>query len=171
MELQGKTNTVSIVVADRPKPGTITNILVAVLAAVLFGLLGRFLPDEMCKNIIDIILSPIADSFLGLMTTFSGLMIVFTICSGMLGIGDSATMEKTGRKVVSGLIVLSFALCIVTVVMLVPFLKMNNSSQGHGEASGLIEISKLFFDILPSNIIDPERLLLHQVTVPAFLCS
>ena len=109
---RGRINTVSITLADRPKRSALFYIAAAVIAALVLGLAGSHFPSAVRQSLIDILLAPFADAFLGLMTTFSGLMIAFTICSRMLGMSDSAAAGRMGQKVILRLIGLSFAISI-----------------------------------------------------------
>ena len=100
---RGKSNTVSLVLLNRPKRSTLFFILLAVTAAVILGILGTVIPENVRMNVNNTVLSPLSNSFLGLLNTFAGLMIFLTICSGILGMGDSATLEERGNRSSSGL--------------------------------------------------------------------
>ena len=152
---RGRANTVSMVLLDRPKLGTLFYILLAALAAVLLGFVGSWLPDPLRQTLNDAFLVPAADGFLGLLKTFSGLMIVLTICSGILGMGDSASLSRTGKSVLLRFVGISFAVSIASTGMALPFLNLRFADGAQGGSSPLIQISRMFFDILPSNLVDP----------------
>lgn len=153
---RGKNNTVSLVLANRPKRSTVFRIITAMLAAVLLGFAGgAYINETVRQSLIDSLLTPMANGFLGLLTTFSGLMIALTVCSGMLGMGDSASFGRIGKSLMTRLVVYSFAVSFLTLPLTLPFVKLNLSSASDGGSSPLSQISSLFFDILPSNIITP----------------
>ena len=152
---RGKINTVSLVLANRPKRSMLFYILLAAAAAVVLGVLGNVIPENVQSAVSDSVLSPVSNGFLGLLNTFGGLMILFTLCSGILGMGDTATLGRTGRSVVARFVGISFAISAVTVVAVLPFVSLNFSSGGQEQVSVFDQIIQMFFDILPTNIIDP----------------
>ncbi len=152
---RGNMNTVSLVLADRPKRGTVFYIMIAILSAILFGFIGNYFPETVRQGLNDVILSPITDGFLGLMRTFSGLMIALTICSGILQMGDSVTLGRMGKSILLKFICISFAVSIATTIFVMPFLNLNFSENSGGQLSQLDQISRMLFNILPANIIEP----------------
>lgn len=167
---RGRLNTVSLVLANRPKRSTLVYILLAAVAAVILGALGSAIPEDVRLVVNDSLLAPLSSCFLGLLNTFAGLMIFLTICSGILGMGDSATLGRTGKSVIARFIGISFAISAVTAAVVLPFVRLNASSSGQGQASALGQIIQMFFDILPSNIIDPFRTgnTFHIIVIAAF---
>ena len=154
---RGSVNTVSLVVADRPKRSMLFYILTAVLAAAALGFAGTLLPAGLRQNLDEALLTPAAEGFLGLLRTFSGIMIVLTICSGILGMRDSASLGRAGKAVLLRYIGFSFAVSAASAVMALPFLRLHFTEAGPEETSTLIQISRMLFDILPTNIVDPFR--------------
>lgn len=154
---RGKLNTVSIVLSNRPKRSTLFYILIAVAAAVVLGLLGNIIPEDIRLAVNDSALSPLSNCFLGLLNTFAGIMICLTICSGILGMGDSATIGRTVKSILARFIGLSFVISAISAVAVLPFVSLNYSTGEQTQASVFEQISQMFFDILPANIIDPFR--------------
>ncbi len=152
---RGRVNTVSLVLADRPKRGAIFYILLAVLAAALLGFAGRFLPEALLRTLDDALLGPAADAFCGLLKTFSGLMIFLTVCSGIQGMADPASLGRTGKAALLRSVGLSFAASIAAAALVLPFLKLGHAPGAQGQAAPLVQLSRLFFDILPSGIVEP----------------
>lgn len=152
---RGKVNTVSLVLADRPKHSTVFYIICALLAAALLGFAGSFFTDTLRQSLSGALLTPLADGFLGLLTTFSGVMIALTVCSGLLGMGDSAATARMGRSVLLRFVGISFAVSAAATTIALPFLKLNFSANVQGDSSQIDQISRMFFDILPSNIVEP----------------
>ena len=97
----GGANTFSLPLAERMDRSTVASILIAVMTAALFDLLGmKLISSQARQDTVQVFLSPLIDSFFGLIGTFSGVMIALTICSGMLGVGDSAMLDKMGNNAV-----------------------------------------------------------------------
>ena len=155
---RGQMNTVSMTLSERPKRGSVFYILLAVTAAVVLGFAGRLFPVALRQSTTDILLMPLANGFLGLMKTFSGILIMLTICSGILGMGDSATLGQRGRHFASRYIGISFILCAAVMAVALPLLHIDPGAYFQpGESSGFAQISQLIFGILPSDPVEPFR--------------
>ncbi|MBR4703706.1 MAG: dicarboxylate/amino acid:cation symporter [Oscillospiraceae bacterium] len=152
---RGRVNTVSLVLADRPKRGAVFYILLAVLAAALLGFAGSFLPEALRRSLDDVLFGPVTDGFVGLLNTFSGLMIFLTVCSGIQGMGDPAALGRTGKSVLLRFVGLSFAISVASAALVLPFLKLGHAAGATGESAPLSQLSRLFFGILPSNLVEP----------------
>ena len=148
-------NTVSLILADKPKRGTVFYIMLASLAATLLGILSDYFPEPVRQGLNDVILTPVTDGFLGLMRTFSGLMIVLTICSGILQMGNSVTLGRIGRSILLKFILISFVVSAAATILVMPFLNLSFSEDSGGKLSQLSQISRMLFNILPANIIEP----------------
>ena len=116
---------------------------------------GNYLPDTLRQSINDHVLSPLNDGFLGLLRTFSGLMIAFTICNGIIGMRDTSTFRRIGRSVLQRIILNSFVICLIMIPLILPFVNPIYSHVYKGESSAIGQISKMFFDIIPQNIVEP----------------
>ncbi|MBP5159535.1 MAG: cation:dicarboxylase symporter family transporter [Lachnospiraceae bacterium] len=154
---RGRTNTVSLCMAEKPKKGITFYILVAMGLAALIGVLGTFLPETFRKSVDEIVLTPVVHAFMGLVTTFAGLMIGLTVCGGMLGMGDSPSAGRLCRRFVLRLLAISFLVGSLAAAASLPFLDLNYTLQGHGGTETIGQISELLFGILPSNPIDPFK--------------
>jgi hypothetical protein len=155
---RGRMNTVSMTLAERPKRGSVFYILLAVAAAVVLGFAGRAFPEALRQSLTDILLTPLSNGFLGLMKTFSGILITLTICSGILGMGDSATLGRRGKVFALRFIGISFILCAATMAVSLPLLHIDpDALSSQGESSGIAQISRMIFDILPSDPVEPFR--------------
>lgn len=151
----GRRNTVSLILADRPKRSMLFYIVLAVIASVLLGFLGDGIPSSLREEIRNALLLPIANGFLGLLKTFSGIMICLAICSGVLGMGDTTTLGRTGRSVLTRFLVISFLISALSTVIVFPFLNLSVSTGARGHASTVSQISQMLFGVLPSNPIEP----------------
>ena len=155
---RGRMNTVSMTLSERPKRGSVFYILLAVAAAVVLGFAGRLFPEALRQSITDILLTPLSNGFLGLMKTFSGILIMLTICSGILGMGDSATLGQKGKLFVLRFIGISFILCAAVMVVALSLLHIDPGAQlSQGGSSGFAQISQMIFNILPSDPVEPFR--------------
>lgn len=153
---RGKTNTLSLrLEGTAGGHGTLFYILIAALAAFILGAAGYFLPQSLKAAVDEVLLAPLMKGFLGLLNTFAGIMIGFTIISGLLGVGDSAALGKIGKGLLLRLFILcliisAFALCFAAV-----FLHLDISSGGAGGPSQISLISEMIFGILPTDPVSP----------------
>ena len=154
---RGKTNTVSMVLMDKPKRSTVFYIILALLAAIALGAAGNWIPEEIRNSIDEALLTPLSNGFLGLLKTFSGLMIAFTICSGIQGMGDSDTLGRTGKSVLLRFIGISFVVSIGANLVVQLFLDIDYTVGSQKHTSELSKISNMFFDVLPSDIVEPFK--------------
>ena len=147
---QGGENRVQLQVAPRRKGGQLRWILLALAAAGVLGAAGRWIPPETMTLLIDILLTPTFNAFLGLLTTFAGLMIFLTVASGIFGIGDTAALSRVGRVMFPRILAGAFAASALVVPLLLPFLDLTFAGEAGG-SSQLQEISDMLFAILPKN--------------------
>lgn len=148
-------NTVSQTISGKAKRGRLFKILLAIVMASLLGYLGTFLPDTFRTTVDESFLSPLTNCFLGLLATFSGIMIALTITSGVLGVGDTSTLSRIGKNVILRFFLISFVTSIVALLAAYPFFELATGGSGEGPTLQLKEITGVFFNILPTNPIDP----------------
>ena len=151
---RGGVNTVSLKLEERAKRSTVFCIAVAVLAAVLLGVIGNHFPENLRRTLTEALLAPVSNGFLGLMGTFSGVMIAFTMCSSILNVGDTMTLGRVGRYTISRFVVLSLLLCAVTAAVVIPVLQLNLAANAGEGSSQLVQISRMVFAILPTNPVE-----------------
>ena len=151
------TNTISLDLPYKAKRKAIVNVLIAAVLAVALGTLGRLLPAEARNQVDAALLTPMIGAFLGLLRIFGSLMIAFTVCSGVLGIGDMTTLGTMGRSVLLRFLGHTVLICALAMAASFPFLSGSFLGEAQNQAANWSEISKIVFDIFPSNVIDPFR--------------
>ena len=123
------------------------------VAAILVGLLGNYLPEAVKTAAADYVLSFLSDGFLRLLGSFIGLMVFFSIITGVCGIGSSANLGRIGKLMISrfvGLTFLNTAACVFMVRFFFPL--------GRGTGSGSAQVSailKIILEVIPSNPVQP----------------
>ena len=75
-------------------------VLITMLLSVLCGLGCRLFAPELGATLYDGLLSPIFDALMGLLSTISGPMIFPSICWGIFSIGDTATLNRIGKRMI-----------------------------------------------------------------------
>ncbi|MBE7007569.1 MAG: cation:dicarboxylase symporter family transporter [Ruminococcaceae bacterium] len=152
---RGDSNRVSFTLTQRAKLGGTGSILAAAAAAAALGLLGPLLPEALRTGLDSMLLSPLTNAFLGLLNTFAELMIAFAICSGILGMGDSSTLAKTGKTFLIQIVLLCTAASALAALLAAPALRpeMSAAAQSHFTQAG--KIGEMLFAILPSDPVTP----------------
>ena len=149
-----KINTVTITVSDRRRKGTLFYIAAAAILGIVLGLSGHWLPESVWSFIDTNILSPAMGAYMGLLKTFAGIMIAFTICSGIIGFGDSAALVKTGKGIIARFSLLMIFASAFGMLFMQPFVQLNWNGSDEG-SSQISALSEMIFGIVPKNLIDP----------------
>lgn len=128
-------------------------LFIALAGGILCGLLGLQLPTEIQKLILSVC-QPLTDTFINFMKAISSLLIFFSICCGITGIGDSASAGKIGKKVVGhiflSIIIISAALFAGSLLV---FPTSAGSASGAGNNFG--ELYSMILNIVPGDPISP----------------
>jgi len=131
----------------------IVKIGMAILLAVLVGLVMKLLPESYSDVLLDDLLNPVFNTFLGTLSAIAGPMIFLSIIYGISNMGDVATVSHIGKTSVawflSMLAVLTFA---VTGVCALLFPSTSGTVGGESMIGDMIQ---MVLNIVPSDIITP----------------
>lgn len=131
----------------------IVGMLLGIASAGLVSLLRSVLPEASIQFIMDNILNPFYNTFIGLMTTVEIPLVFLSVVSGIVGIGDSKVFGKIGRKMVLRFITV---ILFFTTISGIIFSMLFTTLQGD-EVKGLswkVGI-ELLLDIFPKSLIGP----------------
>ena len=124
-----------------------------IAAALAVGLLGGVIPDAVKAGVTDYVLRFLADGFWNLLNTFIGLMIFFSIVTGICGFGSASAFGRVGNLMLGRFVGLSFLICgVLTAASALVFRLPVGSMGGEGQVRSIL---KLIFGILPGNPIRP----------------
>ena len=139
-----------------PTSGSRTDwkLLGALMAAVVMGLLGGLLPDAFKQPVSAYVLGPLTDAFMRLMNTFAGLMVFFSILTGICGIGNASDFGKIGKTMLTRFLGLTFLATGICIVAATPFFDLAAGSISENSSLGM-ELINIIMDILPSDPISP----------------
>lgn len=124
-----------------------------IIAALVIGLLGAFIPEAVKTDATNYALSFLSDGFIHLLTVFIGIMVFLCIVTGICGMGNAASFGRIGKQMILRFIGLSFLLAAPTVLVI--SLVFPLSSGGGSGGSQLQAILKMLFDIIPTDPITP----------------
>ena len=129
-----------------------TRLLWSIAAAFLLGAVGRFLPADTRIFLSEQVVSPLTDTFMGLLTAISGPIIFLSILGSITGMGDMETLGKIGKKTISVSLFVTLLVSLLAFLLMLPFLGMQSGGGGHFDPSTLIA---MLLDIVPDNFFTP----------------
>ena len=106
------------------------------------------------NSVIDFLLTPTINAFLGLLNTYAGIMIAFTIMSGILGVGDAASLNRIGKHVLLRFCVAAFLVSGFALAFIAPFF-IHISGNTVGGESQIKQIIDMVLGIISKNPIEP----------------
>ena len=141
--------TVNRLVLRPQKKTSVTAFVLAAVLAVLLGLTGSVLPEPFLSFAVSAVLTPLFDTFLGLLGCFSGLMVFFSVISGICGIGDTSTLGRVGRVILLLFIGQTCLWCAVGCIAGI-FLF-------HPDFSAALQLPQLLGGLIPRDPVSPFR--------------
>ncbi|MBQ3378623.1 MAG: cation:dicarboxylase symporter family transporter [Clostridia bacterium] len=150
-----KANRVTLTLKERGKKSTLFYLITAIAAAVVLGFLGRFIPETVTAALDVQLITPLMTAFLGLLNTFAGFMIAFTVCSGVMGVGDSSALGRMGKGVILRFLSLSALASVFAMLFSLPFVALKISVSLDSALSQIDKITGMIFGILPTDPISP----------------
>lgn len=146
-------NTVTIRL-KRKHINPLTGLLFAVVAAALLGWMGMLLPTDLRNSATELLLTPVYETFLGILGTVAGPMIFLSVSWGIYGIGDAALLGRIGKKMLLRFVGMTALVTGAALAILTPFSGLQFTGSGI-DASGFQGILELILGIFPRNIISP----------------
>ena len=134
------------------RPSQIRRLAVSVAAAILCGGLCSLLPETVREGLSGQIVSPLFSTFMGLLTAIAGPMIFLSVTWGVCSIGDTATLSKIGKRMVSRFLLMSFVLTILAGSAMLPFFPLAESG---GSSFDFSQMLQMVLDIVPDNFVTP----------------
>ena len=128
-------------------------LIVAITAAVILGLLVRQLPESARLVIQEGIIAPLMNTFLGFLNAVAGPMIFLSAVWGIYSIGDAATFSEIGKR-----LCLRYGafLCGMTLPVALIGLPLFELRLGAARAdSGFSALYQMVLDIVPTNLFTP----------------
>lgn len=129
-------------------------LLGALIAALILGLLGAFLPEGVTAPLSTYFLGSLSEIFLRLLNTFAGLMIFLSVLTGICGVGDAADFGKIGKQMLLRFLGFTFLGSAATVLLARPLFALRSGAAG-GDGSQAGALLDMVLDILPSNPVRP----------------
>lgn len=134
------------------KMSQISQLGIAIFAAIALGSICLMLPDKVSTFISASLVTPLFDTFMGLLSAIAGPIIFLSVAWGICGIGDMATFGKIGKKMIGRFLLVSV---IVGAVMTVLFALFFKTSASGGAAFEFSDLYEMILDIIPDNLFSP----------------
>lgn len=136
----------------KKKPSQVLTLLASVVLAVVCGLLGLLLPGEVRLFLSRDLVSPLFNTFMGLLTAVAGPMIFLSVAWGIYSIGDTATLGRVGSRMIGRFLIISLLVGVGMLGLSLPLFSLSSS----GDTSFRFrELLDLVLDIVPGNFFTP----------------
>lgn len=146
-------NTVSFNVSIEKRNKSITNMIIAVLLAIVIGVIFLNLPDNVRTAADADVLSPLFTKLIAIMSAIATPMIFFAVVLGIIGLEYVTVIGKIGKKLLEKMMLTYiFVSCFAVGVSILAFSFIEG---GGSQTNGLKDLTKLILDIVPSNLFEP----------------
>ena len=127
-------------------------IVIAASAGIIGGMAAKALPQTLYTALTEKILDPVSGTIMGFFGAVAGLMIAMSIISGIVSMGNVATLSRIGKKLIRH-IFLWMGVVALIVIGIVPL--VFPIAGGAGKGFDYETVLGLFLDIVPDNLITP----------------
>ncbi len=127
-------------------------LVLAVVLAVLCGGVCSFLPDGIREFLVNDLISPVFNRFMGLLSAIAGPLVFLSVIWGIYSIGDMAAMGRIGKRMIGRFLLMTIFLtlpaCAVTMLLF-------SFEVGGGGMFDFSELFQMVLDIVPDNFFTP----------------
>ena len=136
----------------KPRPSQVKLLLAAILGAILLGALSKLLPAALTGFLTGELLTPLFNTFMGLISGVAGPMIFLSVAWGIFSIGDTATLGRIGKRMITRFLLMSLVTAVISAGMLLCIYPMKLAG---GAVMGFHEIRDLILNMVPGNLLTP----------------
>ena len=138
---------------EKKKQPEWVHLILAILAAVACAFLIRLFPESIQTLLLEGIVAPLLNTFLGFLNAVAGPMIFLSVVWGIYSIGDTATFSVMGKRVGGKYMLYLCLMAVAATLVSLPAFSLNyGEAQGGGDFSALYQ---MVLDIIPSNLFTP----------------
>lgn len=134
------------------KPSQLRSLIAAVVLAAAGGGLCSLLPEGARDLLANQLAAPAFSTFMGLLTAVAGPMIFLSVVWGIYSIGDTATLSKIGKRMITRFLLMSFLLTLLAEAVMVPFFPL---AAGGESSFDLSQLMGMVLAIVPGNFFTP----------------
>ena len=132
----------------------VLSLCISLVFALVVSTLGFLLPEAFRITILDVLLTPLYDTFINALTCLAGPMIFLSVAWGIYGIGDASTLKRIGKKLISRYTGTVFIATALAAVLLLPVFRLNYTSSAGG-VNEMSSILSMLLGIVPKDIFSP----------------
>lgn len=127
---------------------------IAIVLGVVISRVGMYFPQQTRTMLLDGVVTPLFDTFTGMLSGIMGPMVFFSVAWGICGMGDMAALGRSGRVLIKRFLLADLVGTLVAMLVGIPVFRLEASVAAGGE-NGLSGITELILGILPTNMVQP----------------
>ncbi len=127
-------------------------ILLGIAAGIAVGLLCFLLPTETRTFISTEVVSPLTDTFMGLLSAIAGPLIFLSVINSTAEMGDMQSFGRIGKKTISRFFITATLLGLIALAIMLPFFVVESGGCISFNGS---ELYNMILDIIPDNFFTP----------------
>ncbi|MBR4514983.1 MAG: cation:dicarboxylase symporter family transporter [Lachnospiraceae bacterium] len=126
----------------------------SVILALLFGICGRYIPDDVRNNLVRFVLTPISELFMKFLMMVAPFIVFLSVLTGIIKSESGSEFGKMSKFIVGRYVIETVLSCVLFVFITLPFynFKFGSSSGSNADFSDMFD---LIMDIVPGNLIRP----------------
>lgn len=144
-------NYIVFIPKKKPLSGTV-KMVVAIVLAILTGVVLNILPAHIRQCITDYVLTPVTNAFMGLISAVAGPLVFLSVLCSVCSMGNMDTLGKIGSKTMKVIALYMTVIGILTTALGCLFYRVQ---WGGSQAAGFEQLLDLIYDIVPSNLFEP----------------
>lgn len=146
------TNTLSYSFKKKRNHSTVIQLFASILASIICATICGFLPDNIKTFVTGNLISPLYDTFIGLISFVSSPLVLLTVMWGVYSIGDVTSLSNIGKRMIKRFLLLMATSAGITLLVVLPFYELSPSD---GKTYSFMNLYNMVLDIIPDNIISP----------------
>ena len=148
---KNKKNHILFTAKKQPLSGT-TKMILAFILAIFAGMGLNLLPGTIRGSINDYMLTPVTDTFLGLISAVAGPLIFLSVLGSICSMGNMETLGKIGSRTIKTILLYMTVIACFMIAISFLFYPVQWGSAGSTSFSQILD---LIYDIIPSNLFEP----------------
>ncbi len=119
---------------------------------IICGFVARLLSADTLSVLLDTVLNPVTSAIMGFLGAVSGMLIALSILSGIVGMGNVATLNRLGEKLIGHIMLWMAILTALLVLILGLIFPVSGGGGGSFDFGSLWD---MLLGIIPGSLIDP----------------
>lgn len=136
----------------KKKRSQMVSLVLAVILAFLCGGICRFLPEGIRGILVNGLISPVFNRFMGLLSAIAGPLVFLSVIWGIYSIGDMAAMGRIGKRMIGRFLLMTVLLTLPACAAAMPLFSLK---AGGGGVFDFSELFQMVLDIVPGNFFTP----------------